>query len=203
MRAHGIAPNAATIKPAPTRTKMERSDSATTPKKRKADQFMEDNTAGDDEEAFGAPGVKPDPANEQEMFHVKEEEPVVGGQVQGQIQGQGQGGMSLGDAANLMQYYDNTPSYTTDGQMGGEVGYTFPFQGRDAEFNGFLSPYGGSYANETGHIYTPASCNPKVDPLVRRSGTIPRYSPQMVQYEAPLPYTGEIVGGSESPVVVE
>ena len=69
MRAHGIAPNAATIKPLLARSiKSDSRDSTEKPsKKRKAEVFVEDNGATDDDEAFSN-NIKSDPTNEKEKF---------------------------------------------------------------------------------------------------------------------------------------
>src|SRR4051812_38396832 len=114
MRSHGIAPNAAATKPAPSRTpptKTERRESGTAPppasKKRKADQFVEDTTAEDDEEGFGTAKIKTDV----DKKTVKKE---------------GGGALSIGDAASLMNYYDAQTSYngsTAGGDYGGVSQY--------------------------------------------------------------------------------
>lgn len=111
MRAHGIAPNAATIKPAPSsRTpKIERESSTATVKKRKADAFLEDTTPVDDDEVFGNGGnIKNEVGKEK--FVVKEESEM--GMGMGMGQGMGQGALSIDQAANLMQYYDSPASAT-------------------------------------------------------------------------------------------
>jgi hypothetical protein len=114
MRSHGIAPNAASIKPAPGRVvKTECRKSSTASKKRKADAFVQDNTTADDDETFA--NVKPEAAESKEHLQVKEE---------------GDDLLSIGDAANLVQYYDTTSQY------GGEK------PSREQDYNG--SEYGGS-----------------------------------------------------------
>ncbi len=108
MRSHGIAPNAASIKPAPSRNpKSERSESvpssstSSTPKKRKTESFLDENTTADDDEGFGT--IKPDPViNIKQQFIVKEEERKPQKQP---------GQLSLGDATNLLQYYDTPTQY--------------------------------------------------------------------------------------------
>ncbi|KAJ5032840.1 uncharacterized protein L3040_009431 [Drepanopeziza brunnea f. sp. 'multigermtubi'] len=116
MRSHGIAPNAATIKPAPRNLKSERqqslpsSSSPSAAKKRKTEGYLDENTTADDDEGFGM--VKPEPAVMiKEQFVVKEEE----------THRQQPGQLSLGDAANLMQYYD-TPTRYSGGDSGGGDG---------------------------------------------------------------------------------
>jgi hypothetical protein len=114
MRSHGIATNAASIKPAPGHVaKTERRKSSTTSKKRKADAFVQDNTTADDDEIFS--NVKPEAAESKEHLQVKKE---------------GENPLSMGDAANLVQYYDTTSQY------GGEK------PSREQDYNG--SEYGGS-----------------------------------------------------------
>lgn len=91
MRAHGIAPNTPTTKSSVSRntTKIERQGSkGEASRKRKAEQFSEDNSTADDEEGYA--NIKSDPIDTKEMFHVKEED----------------GQLSLSEAANLMQFYD-------------------------------------------------------------------------------------------------
>ncbi|KAL2066661.1 hypothetical protein VTL71DRAFT_2733 [Oculimacula yallundae] len=117
MRAHGIASNAATVKPASVRTlKAEQHknepllppSSLSSPpmaKKRKADPRLDEFNDGDDEEGFGSIKVEPAVMN-MEQFVVKEEDQHLG-----------PGQLSLDDAANLMQYYD-TPSRYAGMEMG-------------------------------------------------------------------------------------
>lgn len=71
MKAHGIAPNAATVKPARSTTKSERSSSSNTgnAKKRKMDAYADDGGAEDDVEDFGPGPIKNDP----DQLRIKEE----------------------------------------------------------------------------------------------------------------------------------
>jgi hypothetical protein len=74
MKAHGIAPNAASVRasPAGRAFKAERRESAPAAKKRKADDFSNDRGgAEDDQEHFD--NVKPDPGSTSEELKVKEE----------------------------------------------------------------------------------------------------------------------------------
>ncbi len=74
MKAHGIAPNAASIRGSPSArsVKVERPDVSTpAAKKRKADSFANDHAAEDDQEQFD--NIKPDPGNGVELLQVKEE----------------------------------------------------------------------------------------------------------------------------------
>jgi hypothetical protein len=102
MKSHGIASNAATIKPTQSRgmgsMKGERRGSHNnSPKKRKTDAFLDDeNTADDDENYFN--DIKPEPPSSGKEFAIKEEE-------QQAIQ------LSLNEATNLLQYYDKNPRY--------------------------------------------------------------------------------------------
>ncbi|PSS09171.1 hypothetical protein M430DRAFT_183661 [Amorphotheca resinae ATCC 22711] len=176
MRSHGIAPNAATIKPAPSRTaKAERRESNDRPsKKRKADAFIEDNAAADDDEDFTS--IKADPTNEKDKSHVKEEEPSQ---------------LSLGEAANLMQYYD-TPSYNS-AQLGGDEAY--PGSDYDNNSAGYATPLSGVYGLQAQQSYefpyTPTGMN-----------TGPGSS-QGIHYQPMMHYSTDNQGGSESPVIVE
>ena len=140
MRAHGIAPNAASIKPAPSRVmKSERrKSSASSKKKRKVDAFNQDNVAADDDETFA--NVKPEAADTKEHLQVKEERETP---------------LSMGDAANLVQYYDTASQY--GGELGGEqeyygseqddntIGYSTPLSSydlQDQQAYGFDTAYG-------------------------------------------------------------
>ena len=176
MRAHGIAPNAATIKPSSTRNmKSESRDSKNQiSKKRKASAFIEENTAADDEETFSR--VKPDPAQDKEHPSVKEES----------------GQLSLDEAANLMQYYD-TPSY------GSQIRADDVYPG--TEYNSTSSSYhsaiSGSYGlqdqQQFGFSFTPASINNDSTSLA-----------QSIQYQQLMQYPAtDNQGGSESPLIVD
>ena len=111
MRAHGIAPNAASIKPAPTRIlKTERrKSSAVSNKKLKANTVSQENAATDDDEtfAFASAPVKSEGAETKAYLQVKEE---------------GETPLSLEDAANLVQYYD-APSQDDGGLRGEQEQY--------------------------------------------------------------------------------
>jgi hypothetical protein len=192
MRAHGIAPNAATIKPPPTRTpKSERRDSSgSANKKRKADQYLED-TPADDDEGYG-PGhivlVKDDPADVKEEFVVKDE-----------AEPQQQGQMHLEQAANLLQYYDDGSQYGAS-QLGGNDVYGA------SEYGGGLSGYGTSSGFGT-PISTPFGLPTANHYYNTPYGTvgmndIPR-SQQVGFYQPALQYQTDDQGRSESPVIVE
>jgi hypothetical protein len=74
MKAHGIAPNAASVRasPAARSFKIERKEISTPAKKRKMDDFANDHrAAADDDENFD--NIKSDPGNHGEQFQVKEE----------------------------------------------------------------------------------------------------------------------------------
>lgn len=176
MRSHGIAPNAATIKPASSRTpKSERRDSKShTTKKRKASAFIEENTAVDDEENFSR--VKPDPANEKEQLNVKEES----------------GQLSLDEAANLMQYY-GTSSYSA--QLGGEE--TFSNSEYGSNTTGYNTGIGASYGLPDQQPY-----DFSFSPAAMDNG--PTSLAHGIQYQQMMHYpsTGN-QGGSESPLVVD
>ena len=182
MRAHGIAPNAATIKPVPCRSiKSDRRDSTEKPsKKRKAETFVEDNGTTDDDEAFPN-NIKPEPANEAEKFMVKEEEHGHGLAQQ----------LSMNEAANLVQYYD-APSLYNGGLsgLGGEQDY-------GGSTAGYAAPTGSDYTLHSqpydfGSAYGNASF----------SG-IPRTVDEGLQYQAMMQFPVDSQGRSDSPVVVE
>ena len=188
MRAHGIAPNAASIKPASARaTKTERRDSADRPassKKRKAEAFIEDTTPTDDDEGFStAPVIKSDPVTcnrSSEQLRVKEEEAAHQ--------------LSLGDAANLMQYYD-TPSY--DGaQLGTEDAYG---EYDDVAANGgYTASLFGLHAPQY-EMYGGADFD--VVPRSLNQGL--HYQHQLPMHYSPQSDNQAHQGGSESPVIVE
>jgi hypothetical protein len=101
MKAHGIAPNTATGKPAVSRpVKSERGESSTTApsKKRKLETYSEDNAA-DDEEEGSFSNIKPDPTDQKEHLQIIEQ-PVQ---------------LSTSEATDLMQYYpDPSTAYEDD-----------------------------------------------------------------------------------------
>ncbi|KAK0122384.1 hypothetical protein ONS95_010624 [Cadophora gregata] len=116
-RAHGIAPNAATVKPAPRSLKPVRTEptqsSSTTPKakKRKTDHFLEENTAEDDDEGFGTVKTEPVVAKTEQL------------EVKAEVDKKHQPGqLSLDETANLLQYYDTPTQYAAIG-MGMNDGY--------------------------------------------------------------------------------
>jgi len=186
MRAHGIASNAATIKPAPARlSKTERRDSSTTTsKKRKTDQFVEENTATDDDETFN---VKPDPGNEsKEILRVKEEE---------------MGQLNMDEAVNLMQYYGNS-SYASSSSMGAEQNYDFGGSSASLGSSSMAGSSGG-WGMSTLDAYeftTPYSSSSKhiprfsIAPSVTSSYHATFYHPTSKDSQG---------GGAESPLLVE
>jgi hypothetical protein len=98
MKANNIAPNAASIKPAPAlrAPNFEGCESVPTSKKRKTKGFQEDASAADDDEEFG--NIQLDPASAPEKFRVKPEAAESGQ-------------LRVSDwnfAENLLQYYPQT-----------------------------------------------------------------------------------------------
>ncbi|KAF8856306.1 hypothetical protein BDZ45DRAFT_691931 [Acephala macrosclerotiorum] len=188
MRAHGIAPNAATIKPAPARNmKIERRESSTpsstSSKKRKADAFLEDTTPVDDDETYG--NIKPDPINMKEQFVVKEES-------EGQSMQQGQ--LSINQAANLMQYYDSPATYGSVG-LSSEGGYGGSNYGGSA---GYSTPIASAYGLPSQQPYDfSTSYN------AGSMNSILRSENQGTQYQSLMPYQADDQGRSDSPVIVE
>lgn len=187
MRAHGIAPNAATIKPAPARNmKTERRESSnsssTSSKKRKADAFLEDTTLVDDDETFG--NIKPDPINMKEQFVVKEES-------EGQSMQQGQ--LSINQAANLMQYYDSPTTYGGAG-LGAESNYRSSNYGGSA---GYSTPMASAYSLQSQQPYDFSTFN------AGGMNAIPRSENQGMHYQPLIPYQADDQGRSDSPVIVE
>ncbi len=187
MRAHGIAPNAANIKTAtairaPKSGRCESSGSSS--KKRKADQFLEENPA-DDDEGYGLASitVKSDPVDTKETFVIKEEE-------------QRQGQLDLEQAAKLMQYYDNNSQYGGDHIYGGN------------EYGGAMSRYGTSSGYATPMeaafgIQSPTDYYTVPYGSASMSGSGMPRSQQGFQYQPALQYQSEDQGNSDSPVLVE
>ncbi len=192
MRAHGIAPNAATIKPATASRapKSERRESGgSSSKKRKADQFLEENPP-DDDEGYGLGNVvlKSDPVDTKEKFVVKEEE-------------QQQGQLDLEQATNLMQYYGNNSQYGAS-QLGDDDVYGA------SEFGGGMSGYGtpSGYATPMGAAFglqsqTDYYAAPYGSAGTSGSGIL--RSQQSFQYQPALQFQSEDQGQSDSPFIVE
>jgi hypothetical protein len=182
MRAHGIAPNAATIKPSPSRAiKTDRHNSAEKPsKKRKTDTYVEDNGATDDDEGFSN-NIKSDPATDKEKFMIKEEEHGHGQQ------------LSMNDAADLMQYYDNSSPYNSG--ISGEQDYSGSEYGGSA---GYATPIGGDYNMQTQQPYDFGAAYGNTG----MSG-IPRTIDQGLNYQSMMQLPLEPQGRSDSPVIVE
>ena len=175
MRAHGITPTTATVKPPSRVPKAERRDSKNQiAKKRKTSAFVEENTAEDDEENFSR--VKPDPANDKEQLNVKEEA----------------GQLSLDEATNLMQYY-GTPSY--DSRVGGNEIYTGnEFNSASASYHTAIpASYGLQDQQPYAFSFAPATINNASTALAHG-----------IQYQPMLHYSSaDNQGGSESPLIVD
>jgi hypothetical protein len=174
MRAHGIAPNAASIKPAPQRTLKTESNSYSssnpkpashTPststsasKKRKTDAFLEDQAIGDDDEGFGNGNccIKSEPEYGGDMGKgkevIKKELEDNTGTMETKMQMQhteAMGQLSLDEAANLMQYYDSPATYHGSGlgdgaELGRGHGHIVEEAYRSSGFGEGASGYGGS-----------------------------------------------------------
>jgi hypothetical protein len=187
MRAHGIASNAATIKPLIGRSiKSDRRDSTEkSSKKRKAEAFAVDNGATDDDEAFSN-NIKSDPTNEKEKFMVKEEEHGNGRQGQQ---------LSMNDAANLMQYYGTPSSYNGGlSGLGGDQDYGSDYGG---SASGYATPTGGDYGLHL-QPYDISSAYGNAG-----FGGIPRTADQGHQYQPTMQFPADPQGRSDSPVIVE
>lgn len=152
MRAHGIAPNAATVKPAPNRvTKVERRESRT-PKKRKGDAFIEDNGAADDEETF-ANNIKTDPVNAKEELEVKEEHSAE--EIARAALDTNAGFMQYMDDYSLFGNFETEPEYSVS-----SPGYSAPQTGYDTHQTGYTTPqagYGYDMQANDSYSYTPAT----------------------------------------------
>ena len=182
MRAHGIAPNAATIKPAPSRAiKTDRNDSIAKPsKKRKTDAYVEDNGATDDDEAFPS-NVKPDPAEHKENFMIKGEE-----------QGHGQQ-LSMDEATNLMHYYGSPSPY--NGGLGGEQSYSENEYGSPAAYT---TSHAGAYGQQGQQPYDFGAAYGEAG-----MDGIPRVADQGLSYQSMMQFPSDPQGRSDSPVIVE
>lgn len=182
MRAHGIAPNAATIKPAPSRAiKTDRSNSTEKPsKKRKTDAYVEDNGATDDDESFSH-NIKSDPAEHKDNFMVKQEEHGHGQQ------------LSMHEAANLMHYYGNASPYND--VLGGEKDY---LENEYGGSGGYATPNGGAYGLQSQQPYDFGAA-------YANSGMngIPRTIDQGLSYQSMMQFPSDPQGRSDSPVIVE
>lgn len=183
MRAHGIAPNAAAIKPAPVRAiKTDRRESAEKPsKKRKAEAYVEDNGPTDDDETFPH-NIKSDPLNDKDKNMVKEEEHGHG---QGQL-------LDMNDAANLMQYYDS-PSYNG---LGGEQDYGSEY---GESSGGYQIATGGGYGMQAQHPYDFGA----VYGNAAMSGIPRAVDPRLNSYQSMMQFPSDSQGRSDSPVIVE
>jgi len=215
MRAHGIAPNAASIKPAPSRSKNERRDSSIPLKKRKADQFLEDACA-DDDELVGWGNIKEDPHARDDKALVFKQFKTEGGSRgneedrKPQILAQKQG-LNLEQAANLMQYYDSSSQLVVDDLYGaGDFAGGMPGYGTPS---GYTTPMGSAYGldSQGGYFAAPyvssgASNMNSLSGMGSMGGlsSVPQSSPQSFQYQQhSIPYQPEEQGRSDSPLIVE
>jgi hypothetical protein len=197
MRAHGIAPNAASIKPAPTRApKSERRESSIPIlKKRKADQFLEDTAADDDEGVgWGTVHIKED--TREEKYNFKEEvdhKPQVT---------QEQGQLNLEQAANLLQYYDNGSQLVVDDiYVAGDFGAGMSAYSTSPSY---ATPMGSAYGIDSSSAYFAAPYSPTSMGSMNGLSNVPRSSQQSFQYQQPsLQYQAEDLGNSDSPLIVE
>jgi alkylation response protein AidB-like acyl-CoA dehydrogenase len=201
MRAHGIAPNAASIKPAPTRApKSERRQSSILAlKKRKADQFLEEAATDDDESlGWGNIHIKEDPREEKYNMNFKAEE---GDHKPRVTHEQGQQ-LNLQDAANLMQYYDNSSQLVVDDlYSAGDFGGSMSAYGTSS---GYTAPMGSAYGLESQNGYFGAPYSSGGMAGVNGLSSVPRSSPQGFQYQQHIPpYPAEEQGHSDSPLIVE
>ncbi len=185
MRAHGIAPTPAAIKPAPSRaTKSERNDSVGKPsKKRKADVYVEDNIAEDDEEVFPT-GVKADPSDRKENHMVKTE---------GKYHGHGQQ-LSMDEANHLMQYYGSS---AFGGCLGGEQVYPGSEYGGAA--SGYATPISG-YSMHSEQPFDFDSASTIYGNPVMSGG---RSVDQDLIYQSMVQLPSDPQGRSDSPFIVE
>jgi hypothetical protein len=186
MRAHGIASSTtATIKPIPARVSKTEPREASAPisKKRKAEQFVEENPTADDEEAFN---VKPDPSMEKEVLQVKEEK---------------SGGLSIDEATSLMQYY-NGSSYANHSPLDSEQAYEYggPNSGRFGDSSMVSSS--GNWGMGSAAAYDYSTPYGSADMQVLRPSIAPNIARS---YHATFQYhtSTEGQGGAETPVIVE
>jgi hypothetical protein len=204
MRAHGIAPNAASIKPAPARApKSERRESGPSLKKRKADQFLEDTPVDDDEGmGWGARTgvvIKEDPREEKYNFKQEDHKPQT-------IEEQGQ--LNLEQAANLMQYYDGRSQLVVDDLYGaGDFGGGMS-AGVYGTSSGYASPMASAYGLDSQNGYFSASYGSSgMGSSMNGLSSVPRSSPQQShqyqQYGLPYQRQPDDLGHPDSPLIVE
>ena len=203
MRAHGIAPNAATVKSVPRSLKTERtestpsSSSSPATKKRKTDPFLEDNTSTDDDEGFGTVKTEPAVLKKEEQLVVKEEEERK----------HQPGQFSLDEAATLMQYYDTPTQYAGLGMgMGIDDGHSGGYTGVQ-EYGGSMSgssmngsSLGGLYSMESQHpygLYSPSSYGNA------GMGGMQSSEPQRMSYQSLMQHPSDEQGRADSPLIVE
>lgn len=191
MRAHGIASNAATIKPAPASRapKTERRKSSATSNKKRKIEGYEDSAAGDDEESFGNANssIKSESGTTltPEQFVVKEEDEV-------------NGQLSTGEAADLLQYYETPSQYSGNEFDSYTDGKNLIEYSRNS---GYATPYGYGLNSPTDAYYpphTPLDLGMGSFSDVSRSNGQSAYQP-MMQY---IP-EDQGQGHSNSPLVVE
>jgi hypothetical protein len=197
MKSHGIASNAASIKPSSSRgsgsTKNQRRDSggSSSTKKRKAEAFLDDTNTADDDEGYGGHHIKSESASlEKEQFVVKEEE-------------QQTGQLSLDEATNLIQYYNTPDSYGIGTGDGGYHG----FEGSSGETDcgapgsGYVTSMGGSYGMHTSQAYDLSKFSMSYGSLGLTD--IPRSENHGLSYQPVPPYSANGHGRSDSPVILE
>ena len=190
MKSHGIASNAASIKPAPSRNSMksERRESGnSSTKKRKIDAYLDEANTVDDDESGYASNIKVDGSSEVEQFVVKEEEQQLGQ-------------LSLSEAAKLMQYYDSPATYG----VGADGYHNTEEKHKAGEFDAGSPAYAAS--SSTNSAYGMHSPQPYDFSLPYESislTSVPTSGSQGISYQPVVQYPKIDQGRFDSPVVLE
>ncbi|TAQ86151.1 hypothetical protein B7494_g5525 [Chlorociboria aeruginascens] len=135
MKAHGIASNAASIKPAPRSIKTDRRESnGPTSKKRKTGAYVEDTTDADDDEGFS--DVKPESSTNSERLRVKEEDKA---------------NLVLDQNSDLVDYYQNSDAPYDEAPTSSSDSWSrYPYAESPP---GYATPAGEAYSTQSPNGY--------------------------------------------------
>ncbi|RDL33999.1 uncharacterized protein BP5553_08367 [Venustampulla echinocandica] len=212
MRAHGIASNAATIKPATyaPRTKTERRSSAVVSglaaKKRKMmDEFDEDSSksGSHDEETFD---LKRRSMNKEKVVNA---EPEAERNFKVEDGTEIQRHLNMEQAADLMQYYDTSSAFDDNPALGSDPDYN------DSDHSGSSTGYVGPLEGHHGMLGIPSrppysirTAYTHISNAMPVSGGstmhyIPRLEGQSFQYQPTMQHPPSNQGRAESLVILE
>lgn len=154
MKAHGIAPNAASVRasPAARNFKTERKEISIPTKKRKMDDFANDHgAAADDDENFD--NIKPDPGSRGEQLQVKEEPNQTLNGIAANSNMRFMPSLSGGSqdylSANSM-FEQNAASFNTN-NIDGNI-YGLPHEASFMNFNNFEQPNANNVGTTDGQV---------------------------------------------------